>query len=53
MDPVAIAHLILSRYHSQRWRQNLKTQDSGKGLWESWVGNSRIPYGTGSVSDLG
>src|SRR5262245_11757311 len=32
----------MSRYRFQRWRQNLKTQDSGKGLWESWVGNSRI-----------
>src|SRR5215510_8248387 len=30
----------MSRYRSQCWRQNLKTQDSGKGLWESWVGNS-------------
>src|SRR5262245_43281880 len=32
----------MSRYRFQRWRQNLKTQDSGKSLWESWVGNSRI-----------
>jgi len=30
----------------------LKTQDSGKSHRESWVGDSLILYGTGSVSDL-